>query len=95
MNDPLKEAGSQPAFRKLQQEKLSNAITCHGRAWIAINNFVETMISLEELEKMEDEFKGGEFYPQKVISLAKERLNKLWYEVNEAMLAQEKGEGKE
>ena len=83
-----------PGFQGLrysQQEKLTNGITAHGKAWLALHDFVCIMVTQEELETMDNKFIGnGEFYPQEVLTLAKERLNKLWHEVND-LLAHEEG----
>lgn len=65
------------------KKRVQQAITLHGKAWTAIDAFVNFMVPQNELDAMDNEYEASVFYPYKPMQLAIERLAALWKESNE------------
>ena len=81
LSGSLNLGGEEMRYKKV---RLAKMVTLHGKAWLAMNEFVEYVLTQKELQRMENSFDGREFYPQDVFKFAKKRLNDLWFEVNDS-----------
>ena len=53
-------------------------IELHGKAWLALNEWVTAILGEERLAELDDHFNGEEFYPRTVIEEARVRMNEEW-----------------
>ena len=63
-----------------KQRRFQEAVSLHGKAWLAIDAFCKHVLGEEYLNAHDADFSGRTFYPPVIIAKAKERMGQLFHE---------------
>ncbi len=59
-------------------ESFGKAVRLHGKAWLAVMAWCEFVLGSAWTEKHDDEWRAREFFPTRVTSAARRRMNEMY-----------------